>query len=124
MRTIHFKDGFVGFRELTEWSLEFSEPYTTLRSVQDPSVRFIMISPYRLKTDYFRAMSDVYVILTVPTSPDKATANLKAPVLISGSHGEQIILPGSEYNTRHNVLKMIRDNDALNELCKDNLFWK
>ncbi|MCX6129604.1 MAG: flagellar assembly protein FliW, partial [Proteobacteria bacterium] len=59
----------------------------------------------------------VSVIITMPSDPQKMTANLKAPMIfnLKNRKGRQIILNNTEYTTRHNIMEEMRKHTLSGE---------
>ena len=88
-----------------------------LRSLEDPAVKFVVVSPAAFFSDYEIELSDedqgdlgltgdtdalILVMLTVNTGAGTATANLLAPVVVNvrTRDAAQVILSGSDWPVR------------------------
>lgn len=120
--------GIIGFPELKQYVLldhDTDSPFKWLQSLEDGAIAFVMINPLLFKPDYLVEVNEgevqdlqidneedavVSVIITMPSDPQKMTANLKAPVIfnLKNHRGRQIILNTSEYTTRHNIMEELR----------------
>lgn len=117
---IHFQGGVPGFESLTRYLLSASpehEPFVWLNSVDDPTIRFLMINPLNFKSDYAPKINKdqiaelqiekesellLYVIVTLQPVAKESTANLSGPILINIEKkiGKQVILDDGKYTTR------------------------
>ncbi|MFC4777816.1 flagellar assembly protein FliW [Paenibacillus sp. GCM10023252] len=117
--SINVGRSIIGFEHLSEFilqSLSDSEdsPYFILKSVDDPTVEFVVISPFHFYPQYEIKLSvelqetlqvqtyeEVLIlnILTIHQPFEKSTVNLLAPLVvnISSSIGRQFIPSGQEY---------------------------
>lgn len=120
--------GIIGFPELKQYVLldhDSDSPFKWLQSLEDGAIAFVLINPLLFKPDYLVEVNEgevqdleieneedavVSVIITMPSDPQKMTANLKAPVIfnLKNHKGRQIILNTSEYTTRHNIMEEMR----------------
>ncbi len=120
--------GIIGFPELKQYVLldhDQESPFKWLQSLEDSAIAFVMINPLLFKPDYLVEVNEaevadlaieseeeavVSVIITMPSDPQKMTANLKAPVIfnLKNRRGRQIILNNSEYTTRHNIMEEMK----------------
>lgn len=124
--------GIIGFPELKKYVLldhDQDSPFKWLQSLEDGAIAFVLINPLLFKPDYLVEVNEgevsdleieneedavVSVIITMPSDPQKMTANLKAPVIfnLKNHKGRQIILNSSEYTTRHNIMEEMRKYNA------------
>ena len=117
---IHFPDGLPGFE--TEKEFVYLHPedsvFGCLQSCHHPHTAFIVLSPYKLCSDYefdlaeekrealaIKKLEEVLVLAIVtipPENPEEATVNLYAPIVINtnANKGMQIILSESGYPLR------------------------
>ena len=125
---INLPAGIIGFPELKQYVLldhDQESPFKWLQSLEDSAIAFVMINPLLFKPDYLVEVNEaevadlsidseeeavVSVIITMPSDPQKMTANLKAPVIfnLKNRRGRQIILNNSEYTTRHNIMEEMK----------------
>ena len=125
--------GIIGFPELKQYVLldhDQDSPFKWLQALEDGAIAFVLINPLLFKPDYLVEVNEgevgdleieneedavVSVIITMPSDPQKMTANLKAPVIfnLKNHKGRQIILNSSEYTTRHNIMEEMRKYTAL-----------
>lgn len=123
--------GIIGFPELKQYVLldhDQESPFKWLQSLEDGSIAFVMINPLLFKPDYLVEVNEgevadldivteedavVSVIITMPSDPQKMTANLKAPVIfnLKNRKGRQVILNNSEYTTRHNIMEEMKKHN-------------
>lgn len=114
-----FDPGIGGFESLRRYALipEQDSPVEWLQSLEDPDVAFALLEPFAFKSDYAFELSDadaealgmreaqdalVRCVLTLHEDPEKITANLLAPLILSRrSHmARQVILQNSDYALR------------------------
>lgn len=125
---IQLPAGIIGFPELKQYVLldhDQDSPFKWLQALEDGAIAFVLINPLLFKPDYLVEVNEaevadlgiqneedavVSVIITMPSDPQKMTANLKAPVIfnLSNRKGRQIILNNSDYTTRHNIMEEMR----------------
>lgn len=108
-------DGLVGLPHAREfWLAEPSggpSPFRYLLSIDVPDLGFLVCDPTEVWPDYVRdlprpgTMGDVLVLVlvTVRDQPRELTANLLAPLVIDVETrvGQQLVLDGLRYSTRH-----------------------
>lgn len=127
--------GIIGFPELKQYVLldhDQESPFKWLQSLEDGSIAFVMINPLLFKPDYLVEVNEgevadldieseedavVSVIITMPSDPQKMTANLKAPVIfnLKNRKGRQVILNNSEYTTRHNIMEEMKKHNQVSQ---------
>ncbi len=108
---IEFPNGLIGLPG-TRWALlarAEDSAFIWLHSVDDPELAIPVTNPWRFFEDYEVELSDeeaerigisdadqtsVYVTVRAAESLEDFTANLRAPILISGGHGHQVINGG------------------------------
>lgn len=93
--------GFAGERVFTLTPIDEAGAFYSLRSVATPTLRFILLVPAAVFADYapkvpagvldavgadHRDDAVLFVIVTVQKSLADATANLRAPIVVSTSH--------------------------------------
>ncbi len=121
-RVIHFPEGMIGFPDHRNFVLlehKPGSPFMWLQSTEDPDLAFVLINPYRMKSDYLedlphderaRVLGEngrsplILAVVTIPRGEaHRATANLLGPLVIDVEKrtGRQVILAGSAYQTRH-----------------------
>ena len=121
---IGMKGRILGFEQHTRFVLltvEDNTPLWWLQSVDDPAIAFVVINPRIVKPDYAPAISEgdlglldiqrveeiaLLSIVTVRSDPFRATANLRAPILINTSKrsARQVILDEPDYPIQHDIL--------------------
>ncbi|MCK9273918.1 MAG: flagellar assembly protein FliW [Syntrophales bacterium] len=119
-RLIEMKRGILGFENLKRFVFlpqDETVPFWQLRSIETGTV-FVVINPFLIKPDYapiipgrdvrlleIRKPSDVILmsIITVRREPLKATANLRAPIVINAKlrFAAQVVLEDEEYPLRY-----------------------
>lgn len=125
---IELPAGLIGFPELKQYVLldhDKDSPFKWLQSLSDGGIAFVLINPLLFKPEYTVEVNEaevldlgleseedaaISVIVTMPSDPQKMTANLKAPLVfnLQNRKGRQVILNNSEYTTRHNILDEVR----------------
>jgi len=98
---ITFTSPLLGFAELNDYLIISNSdyfPFLWLQAVEDPSVCFILIEPEPFFKDYkpkvnkrelkvmgVSSLSELkmFCIVVIPDNPQKATANLRAPVIVN-----------------------------------------
>ena len=121
---IELPTGLVGFPELKRYVLldhDKESPFKWLQSLTDGSIAFVLINPLLFIPEYIVEVNEaevseleleseedavISVIITMPSDPQKMTANLKAPLVfnLKNRKGRQVILSNAEYTTRHNIM--------------------
>lgn len=103
---IEFPTGLIGL-ESRRWTVigEITDgPFQWLHSIDDPSLALPVISPWAFFTGYEVALSDddtervdagddtvVYVTVRAGAELSDFSANLRAPIIVSGGRGHQVI---------------------------------
>ncbi len=116
---IEFPEGIPGFEDLKKFaiiSLQETLPFLWLTSLEDKEVALPLIDPWIIKKDYAFILTEeeqknlkvkeqselvVWSVVTIPLdSPQSATVNLKAPIVVNLKEGigKQIIL--EEYDIK------------------------
>jgi len=107
-RIIEFAEGLIGLPRLRRAALVESPeyaPFSWLASLDDDEVRFVVIDPTEIYSDYKPDTvegSDEHklrAIVKVSSDWQKTTVNLRAPIFIDEEtkSGVQVILADSEY---------------------------
>lgn len=118
---LNFPAGLPGFPhlhrfELAPWGMDDS-PFSTLVSVDDPGVGFVLVSPWDFHPDYefdldvgtaerlgIGGPDDTVVlcVVTLQDRPEDATINLLGPIVVNRHSLDacQAVLPASGYNVR------------------------
>jgi flagellar assembly factor FliW len=109
---VQFVQPLPGFESATEFTLQAIDDKSTLfsmRAVADPSIRFVLTPSDCFFNDYLPELDDevatglglddgdevtLLLMLTIPSGLEDATANLRAPIVVSNSSGRavQVIL--------------------------------
>jgi len=128
--------GMLGFSDKKRFVIlqhKENSPFFWYQSVDDPTLAFVITSPFFFKPDYeididdvLREMSwnedvennnlELYVIVNIPKgSPDKMTANLIGPVVINNKAHQavQMVLSDSPYT--HKFPLVTRSSSASGE---------
>ncbi|MFH1058691.1 MAG: flagellar assembly protein FliW [Pseudomonadota bacterium] len=125
-RVLHLAHGMVGFPTLHRYTLlqhREGSPFHWLQSLDNPDLAFVVANPLVFDPTYqvvlgnaetqLLQVSDpgqiqVWVVVTIPHgSPDKLTANLKAPLVINleNRQAAQVILDDPRYPVRQALPK-------------------
>lgn len=121
---IKFKKGIPGFEEYNEYLLLKLdiEGFELLQSVNNTEVGFVVISPFDIEKDYEVKLTDEIInnlqiqaptevklvsLVTVNSSVENMTVNLKAPVVINVRTrlGEQLITDSMKYKIKQPLVK-------------------
>lgn len=121
---IELPAGLIGFPELKRYVIlnhDENSPFKWLQSLDDGAIAFVIINPLLFRSDYTVEVNEaevadlaidkeqdavISVIVTMPSDPQKMTANLKAPLIfnLKNRRGRQVILNNPDYTTRHNIM--------------------
>lgn len=114
----------LGFEQLKEFCIierEDCEPFLWFQAIKDPSVAFLIINPIVFDADYNVEVNpkelgeikisdlkkvETYVIVNVPSDPDKMSLNMQGPIIINTENrkAKQLVLVNSNYKVKHYVL--------------------
>ncbi len=120
-KPIYLPLGLPGFEPLKEYALVTEEdqaPFSWLQVVNDPSLAFIVISPFEVLPNYEPDLPKEDVDFLEISSPKdvllfsivtlrgkgRATANLKGPIVVNRhtSRGKQVVLANAaQYQLQH-----------------------
>jgi flagellar assembly factor FliW len=120
-RIVTFTAGIPGFEHLQQFIFlqpELEIPFSFMQSIEDPNISLIVTNPFHFYPDYVCELPYLYInelmisqeqdamiwsVVTIQGSLDKATINLLAPIIVNSNQklGKQIILHGTEYQTKH-----------------------
>jgi flagellar assembly factor FliW len=120
---ITFKDGLLGFEQLTKFFIVDPGDQTLIlwiQSIDDASTAFPMIEPKIFMPDYTvkllpaeltslslenLADASIYTILTIPQVVTEMSANMKAPIVINNKtkNARQIVLQNSKLEVRNQM---------------------
>jgi len=127
-KIIHFEKGIPGFDEYKDYTVLYDiegegEPFFSwLQCITEKSLAFPVVNPFRVAEDYNPVVEDalleeigeytpedlvLFLLATVPENPEKATVNMKAPLLINTKNrkGMQVIVENEDYEIRHRIMK-------------------
>lgn len=125
---ITLPSGLIGFPELKQYVLldhDDNSPFKWLQSLDDGAIAFVLINPLLFRPDFTVEVNEaevadlgleqeedaiISVIITMPSDPQKMTANLKAPLVfnLKNRKGRQVILNNSDYTTKHLILDEVK----------------
>ena len=118
--------GMLGFPDKKRFFIlqhKENSPFFWYQSVDEPSLAFVIMSPFHFMPDYAvdvervsKEMSwdeeensvDLYVIVNIPKGlPDKMTANLIGPILINNKalQAVQMIIADSDYSHKFPLIR-------------------
>jgi len=120
---ITFKDGLLGFEQLTKFFIVDPGDQTLIlwiQSVDDASTAFPIIEPKIFKPDYSVKLlpaeltslslenlneASIYTILTIPQVVTNMSANMKAPIVINNKTkvARQIVLQDSKLEVKYEM---------------------
>ncbi|TYP50919.1 flagellar assembly protein FliW [Thermosediminibacter litoriperuensis] len=120
-KIINFPSGIIGFEDLKRFVLidhPGSDVIKWLQSVDDPVISLPVADPTAFYSDYVPQISKddletikvkniedavVLCVITVPADIQKATINLKAPVILNPTRrlADQMIAENPEYRVKH-----------------------
>jgi flagellar assembly factor FliW len=120
-RRLRFVEPLPGFNDVDSFTLSAIDPrglLYTMRSVEDPELRFVLAPPEGFFGDYRPDIADtvgdalgtdeveVLVMVTVSSGLHDATANLRAPIVVAPSTGRamQVILEDESLPMRRPLL--------------------
>lgn len=115
--TLEFPDGLPGFPDVHRFQLEGLDdmaPFCTLRSLDLPGLRFVVVPPGAVFENYVIDVpeddverlaldgADDALVLVIVTVSQPPTANLLGPVVVNRhtGHSRQVVLTGSGYDVR------------------------
>ena len=125
---INMPFGMLGFLDKKRFVIlqhKKNSPFFWYQSIDDPSLAFVITSPFLFKPDYEIDMGDVlremswngdrgknnlelYVVVNIPKgSPDKMTANLIGPILINNKARQavQMVISNSLYTHKFPLIR-------------------
>ena len=122
---IVFEKGILGFEDIREYELKDLESnpiFKELNSTKEKGLGFIVISPFDIDDKYEINLSDKVIkelninsptdvmvlnILTLGSTLQNTTVNMKAPLIINVNNGlgKQIILQNEKYEVKTPLLR-------------------
>ena len=130
-QVVTFPEGLLGFEEYTDFAMVESdyEPFLWLQSLQEKSLAFLLIDPFLISGEYEAEIDDtelakigisdpsqvaVFTIVTVPSGGGAVTANFQGPLIFNKKNQQcmQVVLDGSKYTTKHDILGALRRKEA------------
>jgi flagellar assembly factor FliW len=110
---INFRDGILGFPNLTKYITVKRAPFIYLQSIENAAVCFPMVNSGMLGCKW----NDRFYIVTIPNDPTLMSANEKAPVYIVEScfenftaEGAQVVKPDTNLMIRKPCWDFIKNN--------------
>jgi len=126
---IDFPDGILGFDFVKKFVIIDTEnqnsPFKWMQAYDEKDLAFVIIRPVDFMKDYDLVISQsdyeavqassaeeliVFAIVTIPENPEKMTANLQGPIIITPVKrlGRQAISMSDKYKVRHSILEEIK----------------
>lgn len=121
---ITFNKGIPGFEEYKKYLLLKLdiEGFELLQSVEENKIGFIVVSPFDIDESYEVKLTEDFIsklkikeatdvkllgIVTLNSSIEKTTVNLKAPIIINvkNNFAEQLLTDNSKYKIKHPLTK-------------------
>jgi len=113
--------GFEQHKRFVLLTVENNTPLFWLQSVEDPKIAFVVINPRIVTPDYSPTIPEADLksldiqeteeitllsIVTVRSDPFRATANLRAPILINTAKrwAKQVVLDDPDYRIQYDIL--------------------
>jgi flagellar assembly factor FliW len=120
-QVLHLPLGLLGFEPIKEYlcvSRPEEAPFLWLQAIQDPTLTFLVISPFEVISEYHPDISEEDAAFLGLNSPDealilaivtlrrngRATANLKGPLVvnrISGRAKQVVLANAGDYSLQH-----------------------
>lgn len=130
-KIITFKNGIIGFPDLTQFALLHNEEKGNqagihwMQSIQEVEFALPVMDPLHVKEEYNPEVDDemlsslgtldmdnflVLVTVTVPSDLTKMTVNLKAPIIINALDRKacQVIVEGDEYHVKFPIYDILQ----------------
>ena len=124
---IHMPMGMLGFPDQKRYIIlqhKKESPFYWYQALDDPSLAFVIISPFRFVTDYHVEIEEVlkemvwdenmdrknlelYVVVRIPKGqPQKMTVNLIGPIVVNTAalQAVQMVLPNTSYSHQFPIL--------------------
>jgi len=134
--------GMLGFPDKKRFIIiqhKENSPFFWYQSVDDPTLAFVITSPFPFKPDYEVDMDDVlkemswnegeenndlalYVVVNIPKgSPDKMTANLIGPILVNNRacQAVQMVISNSPYSHK---FPLIGENQSQEPMARTAMY--
>ena len=130
---IHMPHGMIGFPQFHRYALirhQKDSPFFWLQALDNPDLAFVTVNPVNFDPAYQLTLGSaeakllkaddptqvqVWVVVTIPHgSPEKMTANLKAPVVINliNRLAAQVIQEEPRYSVRHSLAPTKGDKNS------------
>ena len=121
---INFEKNIPGFDNLKKFILKDIDDGTfkILQCIEDINIGFIVVEPFTIDKNYEINLSDevinslniksfndvaLYSLVTLNSDPKKATANLRAPIVLNvrNKKAQQFIMDKAYYKIKHPLVK-------------------
>lgn len=134
-KVVIFETGLIGLNEYKKFMIindqdSKESKVMWLQSIDEPSLALPIVSPLSILEDYNPMVEDelfdslgeiddgemlVFVTLTVPREVEKATVNLKAPLVINPKtlKGCQIVVENDNYQVKHPIYSVINNKEKM-----------
>jgi len=130
-KILYFEKGIFGFEDLKRYTIlydcegEKRPVISWLQSLDEQGLALPVISPAVIKPDYNPVVEDetisylgelteenlvIFCTVTVPTDPSRATANLKAPLVINSDtrKGAQVVAENADYLIKYPIYDILK----------------
>ena len=130
-KLLEFPEGLFGFEECKNYAIFESEypPFMWMQSLEEERLAFLIVDPFVVAPDYELDIDDkslskidvtspaqvhVMVIVTIPSDGSPITVNLQGPLVINHMNQKcmQVVLNDGRWNTKFDVLKALKANEA------------
>lgn len=125
---LEMPEGLLGFSQCKQFVIledPAQAPFQWLQSLDNPDLSFVLVDPLIIKPDYqiqvpreeveILELADprdarILVVVVVPQDTQKASANLKGPIVINPKNrrAKQIVLMDEKYPTRYPFLQELQ----------------
>lgn len=123
----HFKEGLIGFANLTQFLLlahKQDSPFRWLQSIDEPALAFLTAYPSHYISDFALDVDDavaadlglnetssaaVLATVTIPQGkPNELTINLAGPIIVNLETriGKQLVVEGDSHALKHRVFEV------------------
>ena len=122
---IRFPLGIIGFEEYKEYILIKFDPQDDtlfcLQALAEPSLGFVVISPYAVEPSYKaeiedsdvseietdeKTLAELYAVVVVKEEFSESTVNMRCPIVVNTEKrlAKQVVLSGEVYSLRHPIV--------------------
>ncbi|MBQ8997505.1 MAG: flagellar assembly protein FliW [Clostridium sp.] len=119
---VRFEKGIPGFEEYKDFKIDsINDKFKSISSIENSNIGFISVSPFDIRDNYELDLNDelinelkiedsndvlVLSLVTLGSTLEKSTANLKAPLIINikNNKGKQLILQDDKYKIKEPLM--------------------